>query len=111
MGEQPVAFAFIFIKERIFSMKFVETRIVDEYELGNGLSAYVRTLHMPDTVRVDLSVYQKMVDVPELHLYSNLRQGKNNIDGMADILAILSDEDKCMKTWQNYVELNKKKEN
>ena len=110
MGEQPVAFAFYFVKERIFSMKFVETRIVEEYELENGLSAYVRTLHMPDTVRVDLSVYQKMVDVPELHMYSNLRQGKNNIDGMADILAILSDEDKCLTTWKNYVELNKKKE-
>lgn len=70
----------------------------------------MRTLHLPDTVRVDLSVYQKMVDVPELQLYSNLRQGKNNIDGMADIFAILSDEDKCLKTWKNYVELNKKKE-
>jgi hypothetical protein len=46
MGEQPVAFAFIFIKERIISMKFVETRIVEEYELENGLSAYVRTLHI-----------------------------------------------------------------
>lgn len=111
MGEQPIAFALFFVKERVVvSMKFVETRIVEEYELENGISAYVRTLHMPDTVRVDLSVYQKMVDVPELHLYSNLRQGKNNIDGMIDILAILSDEDKCLKTWQNYVELNKKKE-
>lgn len=91
-------------------MKFVETRIVEEYELENGLSACVRTLHMPDTVRVDLSIYQRMVDVPELHMYSNLKQGKNNIDGMADILAILSDEDKCLTTWKNYVELNKKKE-
>ena len=91
-------------------MKFLEKRIVDQYELENGLLAYVRTLHMPDTVRVDLSIYERMVDLPELHMYSNLRQGKNNIDGMADILAILSDEDKCLKTWQNYVELNKKKE-
>ena len=91
-------------------MKYVETRIVDEYELENGLSAYVRILHLPDSVRVDLSVYQKMVDVPELHLYSNLKQGKDNIDGMTDILTILADEEKCMKTWKNYVSLNNKEE-
>ena len=91
-------------------MIFLQKRIVEEYELENGLLINVRTLHMPDTIRVDLSIYERMVDLPELHMYSNLKQGKNNIDGMADILAILSDEDTCLKTWQNYVELNKKKE-
>jgi hypothetical protein len=91
-------------------MKYLETRTVAEYQLDNSLIACIRELSLPDTIRVDLSIYQKMVDVPELHLYSNLRQGKNNIDGMIDILAILSDEDKCLKTWKNYVELNQKKE-
>ena len=43
-------------------------------------------------------------------MYSNLKPGKENIDGMTDILAILSDEDKCLKTWKNYVLLNNKTE-
>lgn len=92
-------------------MKYLETRVVDEYQLDNGLIACIRTLHLPDTIRVDLSIYERMVEVPELHMYSNLKQGKENIDGMTDILAILSDEDKCLKTWKNYVLLNNKTEN
>ena len=43
-------------------------------------------------------------------MYSNLKPGTENIDGMMDILAILSDEDKCLKTWKNYVLLNNKTE-
>ena len=91
-------------------MKYLETRTVAEYQLDNGLIACIRTLDLPDSIRVDLSVFERKIDMPELLMYSNLKQGKENIDGMTDILTILSDEDRCMETWKNYVSLNKKTE-
>ena len=91
-------------------MKYLETRTVAEYQLDNGLIACIRTLDLPDTIRVDLSIFERKIDIPELLMYSNLKPGKENIDGMTDILAILSDEDRCMETWKNYVLLNKKTE-
>ena len=60
-------------------MKYLETRTVDEYQLDNGLIACIRTLSLPDSIRVDLSIYERMVDVPELLMYSNLKPGKENI--------------------------------
>ena len=91
-------------------MKYLETRTVAEYQLDNGLIACIRILDLPDSIRVDLSVFERKIDIPELLMYSNLKQGKENIDGMTDILAILSDEDRCMEIWKNYVSLNKKME-
>ncbi len=91
-------------------MKYLETRTVAEYQLDNGLIACIRTLDLPDSIRVDLSIFERKIDMPELLMYSNLKPSKENIDGMTDILAILSDEDRCMETWKNYVSLNKKTE-
>ena len=91
-------------------MKHLETRTVAEYQLDNGPIACIRTLDLPDSIRVDLSVFERKIDMPELLMYSNLKPGKENIDGMTDILAILSDEDRCMETWKNYVSLNKETE-
>ena len=91
-------------------MKYLETRTVSEYKLDNGLIACIRELSLPDSTRVDLSIFEQKIDMPELLMYSNLKPGKENIDGMTDILAILSDEDKCMNTWKNYVSINNKTE-
>ena len=91
-------------------MKYLETRTVDEYQLDNGLIACIRELSLPDSIRVDLSIFERHIDMPELLMYSNLKPGKENIDGMTDILTILSDEDRCMETWKNYVSINNKTE-
>ena len=80
-------------------MKYVETRTVEEYNLDNGLSVYIRTRHTPDYVRCDLSLFERYVDKPELHMNSELIKGKNPISAMMEIYRILSDEDWCLELW------------
>ena len=94
----PISF-FIITKERVVKMKYVETRTVEEYNLDNGLSVYVRTRHTPDYVRCDLSLFERYVDKPELHVYSELIKGKNPISAMMEIYRILADEDWCLELW------------
>ena len=91
-------------------MEYVQTRIVEEFKLSNDLIVYVRTMRDTTKIRVDLSVYEYMLEVPELHLYSNTRNGSENIDGMIDIYAFLGDEDRIQKLWKQHKEAFKKEE-
>ena len=91
-------------------MEYVQTRIIEEIKLSNDLIVYVRTMRDTTKIRVDLSVYEYMVEVPELHLYSNTRNGSENFDGMLDIYAFLADEERIQKLWKQHKEAFKKEE-
>ena len=105
----PISF-YYYKNERVIKMKYVETRTVEEYDLENGLSIYIRTRHKPDSVRCDLSFFERYVEKPELHVYSELIKGKNPISAMMEIYRILSDEDWCLELWTKSESLIKKED-
>ena len=82
-------------------MKMTQIRVVEEYEIAPDFFAYVRTLHEPDTVRVDLSLLEKWVDDrDELHVYSYTSSEKIPADAIVEIYKIIYDVKFCQKLWQ-----------
>lgn len=85
-------------------MKLIRTRTIQEIELSNNLIAYVRTKQDTTNIRVDLSVYEYQNPTPEMHLYSNMKPGNANIEGMIDIYDFLGDEERIQKLWKKHKE-------
>lgn len=82
-------------------MRMNEIRVVEEYELAPNFFAYIRTLHEPDSVRVDLSLLEKWVDDrDELHIYSNTSSEKIPAEAIIEIYQIISDVKYCKKLWK-----------
>ena len=92
-------------------MRFVEKRTTEEYELENGLVANVRIRHFLDSSRIDLSVFERYVEVPELHLYSNTSSDISNINGWIDICGMLENELRIRMQWKKHKEEFLNKEN
>ena len=82
-------------------MKMTQIRVVEEYEIAPDFFAYVRTLHEPQSVRVDLSLLKKWEnDRDELHVYSYSSSEKIPADAIVEIYKIISDVKHCKKLWQ-----------
>ena len=82
-------------------MKMTQIRVVEEYEIAPDFFAYVRTLHEPQSVRVDLSLLKKWENErEELHVYSYSSSEKIPADAIVEIYKIISDVKHCKKLWQ-----------
>ncbi len=82
-------------------MNMTQVRIVEEYEIAPNFFAYIRTLHEPDSVRVDLSLLEKWIDGrDELHVYSKTSSKKIPADAIVEIYTMISDVNYCKKMWQ-----------
>lgn len=82
-------------------MKMTQLRVVEEHEIAPDFFAYVRTLHDPQSVRVDLSLLKKWENNrDELHVYSYTSSEKIPADAIVEIYKIISDVKHCKKLWQ-----------
>ena len=58
-GAEPFVFLYFYAKKGLSKMKMTQLRVVEEHEIAPDFFAYVRTLHDPQSVRVDLSLLKK----------------------------------------------------
>ena len=80
-------------------MIFMESRLTDEYLLKDNLYAFIRVYHTIDKLRVDLSLYEKYIECDELHVYSEVLDGKCPTPALARVYGIIADADNCEKLW------------